>query len=443
LVAACQDDERARESRQDGGLAYGELTRALLRQFTAFQPVELSDLRWGRIWRAVAADVNRANPRQNPWISGGFGRRVFGFGPDEESDTGFAVNQCGEHYRLDIGTLAGVTGGAEIAVYGASPPTFPPLNSTADHAARKGLLRVERAFRSTCEAMAVVPFILPDGPRGRLCKAGRAARLRVSIVPNNKSLANILASSSLIELAPNSDVDLRLVQRSDGAWALTDDVHGTGELAGVPALAVIPADELDLALPVVEYYHAYLGPVRMARACPDLPSLLRLWLLDCNGLKVGPSEAQAPDIPQVKAGARAPYEIVVGDRLCFVVENSADVGLSVTLIDCAASGRVIILGRKSIPRNSRHVFWCDDILGMPFSASLPKGQSLGVDRVVAIGTTRHDDSLTGFFKRETTFTKLLTRYKDAGRYKCDADIGLPAECWTSALTAIWISRSTT
>ena len=31
------------------------------------------------------------------------------------------------------------------------------------------------------EAVAVTPFVLPETPRGRLCKAGRAARLRVAV----------------------------------------------------------------------------------------------------------------------------------------------------------------------------------------------------------------------------------------------------------------------
>ncbi len=441
VVAACRDDERARESLGEGGRAHGELTRALVRQFAALSPSELSDLRWGRVWRAVEAEVRRVNPRQNPWLSGSFGRRVFGFGGDEGGDPGFAAALVGNHYRLDVGTLAGVTEEAEIAIYGATPPEFPTLDSGADLAVRKGLLQVTSADRSTCEAVAVKPFALPDGARGRLCKAGRAARLRVALLPHDAVLAANLAASSLVELVAAGDAELTLARRSDGAWALTDDVHGTGEVAGEPVLAMIPSDRLEVARAAVELYHAYLTPLRMARACRDLPSLLRLWLLDCNGRTVERAEAQAPDLPQVKAGTRAPYELTVGDRVCFQVENGADVGLSVTLIDCASSGRVFILGVKRIPWHSRHVFWYEDALGEPFDAALPDDRSFGVDRIAVIATTRSDVSLK-HLERRTSFAELITPTKGPREFggRDDADVGSPPERWTSALTAIRISR---
>jgi hypothetical protein len=440
VVAACRDDERARESLGTGDRAHGELTRALVRQLAALEPEEFAEVRWGRIWRAVEAEVRQANPRQSPWLSGSFGRRLFGFGPDQEGDSGFAVTAVGGQYRLDVGTLAGVTEEAEIAVYGATPLAFPPLGSGDDLAARKGLLRVSRADRSTCEAVAVTPFALPEGARGRLCKAGRAARLRVAVVPPSDALAAELAASSLVERV-SEDAELTLVQRSDGAWALSDDVHGSGEVAGEPVLALIPPDRLAVARPVVDHYHAYLTPLRMARACRDLPSLLRLWLLDCTGRTITAAEAQAPDLPQVKAGLRAPYEISVGDWICFVVENGADDALSVILIDCASSGRVLILGEKRIPRRSRHVFWYADVLGSPFEASLPDECSVGVDRIVAIATTRPDVSL-GYLERRTSFAELIAPSRGPGLFKDlgEADVGAPAERWTAALTALRITR---
>jgi hypothetical protein len=441
VVAACLDDERARESLGQDSRVQGELTRALVRQLARLTRDELSDLRWGHIWHSIEIEVRQANPRQTPWLSGGIGRRLFGFGPDQEGDFGFAVTPVGCHYRLNVGTLAGVTEEAEIAVYGATPPAFPPLDSADDLAARKGVLRVSRADRSTCEALAVTPFVLPDGARGRLCKAGRSSRLRVALVPPNDALAAELTASSLVEWV-TSDAELTLMQRSDSVWALTDDVHGTGEVAGEPVLATIPPGWLQVTRAVVEHYYAYLTPLRMARACLDLPRLLRLWLLDCNGHIATPAEAQAPDLPQVKAGNRAPFECAVGDRVCFVVENGSDNALVVTLIDCAASGRVLILGEKRIPPHSRHVFWYMDVLGKPFGASLPADRSLGVDRIVAIATSRPDASLR-YLERSTSFAELISQPSQAPRESRDlggADVGPPPERWTSALTALRISR---
>ena len=295
LIAACRDEERARESADRDGRAHGVLTRALVGCLKSLSPSELADLRWGRIWRAVEAEVRRVSPRQSPWLSGSFGRHVFGLGPDDDDvDPGFAVDQTSGQFRLDVGTLAGVTEGAEVAVYGPRPPAFLPLGSAPDLAARKGLLRVSHADRATCEAVAVTAFILPDGARGRLTRAGSAARLRVAVVPADESLITYVATSPLVEIVSPDDAELTLARRSDGGWALTDDVHGTGEAEGELVLATIPLDRLAAARASVEHYHAYLAPLRMARACRDLPSLLRLWLLDCNGPDVDPDERKPP-----------------------------------------------------------------------------------------------------------------------------------------------------
>ena len=270
---------------------------------------ELQNLRWGRIWRGVEAAVREANPRQSPWLSGRFGRRVFGFGPDDDTDPGYAVVQVPAGYRVDAGSLAGVTVDAEIGVYAADPPAFPPLDSGEDLAARKGTIRVVRAERASSEAVAVAPFVLPEAPRGRLVRSGRDARLRVALAPDDAGLAAQLAASPLIELVEPEQAELTLARRADGGWALVDDVHGTGQTADEPVLAVIPADRLDTARAAVEHYHAYSAPLRMARACRDLPSLLRLWLLDCGDAALAAEAAQDPDLPQVQPGAHAPYEI--------------------------------------------------------------------------------------------------------------------------------------
>ncbi len=436
VIAACRDDERARESTAEGNTSHGELTRALVTRLLAVPPGELAELRWGRIWRSVEAAVREANPRQSPWLSGSFGRRVFGFGPDEETDPGFAIVQVPAGYHVDVGTLAGVNADAEIAVYGPEPASFPPLESAEDSTARKGLLRVTLADRASCEAVALVPFLFPEAPRGRLVRASRAARLRVALQPEDVTVAAKLAASPLIERVGEGEAELTLARRADGGWALTDDVHGTGEIAGEPTLAVIPADRPDVARAVVEHYHGYILPLRMARACRDLPSLLRLWLLDCGDATIPPDTAQDPDLRQVEPGSRAPYEVSVGQRVCFVVENAADVALSVMLFDCAASGRVLLLGEKRIPRLSKHVFWLQDTLGEPFGASLPDDRTLGVDRIVALATTRPDASLR-YLERRQSFAEILL---PATNGSLEPRGGASVESWTAAVTAVLIAR---
>ena len=442
VVAACRDDQRARESSTEGGLPNGELTRALLASLSDVPDAELQDLRWGRIWRGVEAAVRDANPRQSPWLFGRFGRRVFGFGPDDDTDPGYAVVQIPAGYRVGAGSLAGVTVDAEIGVYAADPPVFPPLGSEEDLAARKGTLRVVKADPATSEAVAAARFVLPPAPRGRLVHSGSDAKLRVALAPDDAEVAAQLAGSPLIELVGLDRAELTLSLRHDGDWALVDDVHGTGAIADEPVLAVIPADRLEMAREVVEHYQAYSAPVRMARACRDLPGLLRLWLLDCGDANLTPDAAQDPDLPQVQPGPHAPYEITVGDRVCFVVENAAEVALSVALFDCAASGRVLLLGEKVVPRHARHVFWFDGTLGTPFTADLPPGRMVGVDRIAAIATTRPDVSLR-YLERSKSFDEIL-----APRTRGLRDFGggdgadePPAESWTSALTAVRVVRT--
>jgi hypothetical protein len=120
-----------------------------------------------------------------------------------------------------------------------------------------------------------------------------------------------------------------------------------------------------------------------------------------------PDTAQNPELPQVEPGTRAPYELADGDRVCFVVENASSVALSVTLLDCAPSGRVLLLGEKRIPRLSRHVFWYGDTLGSPFVASLPDNRPIGVERIAAIATTRPDVSLR-YLERRQSFADVMS-----------------------------------
>jgi hypothetical protein len=230
IVSACRDDQRARESVGDGERAHGELTRALVARLMAVPTAELAELRWGRIWRPVEAAVRDASSRQSPWLTGTFGRRVFGFGPDDDADPGFAIVQVPSGYRVDVGTLAGVTVGAEIGVYGPDPPVFPRLGSPEDSAVRKGTIRVTSAERSDCTGAAVKPFVLPEAPRGRLVSAGEASRLRVALSVKTK-IDRRFEIVPAHQLVGSDDAELTLAsrQRWQGCGRCPRDRRDRGE----------------------------------------------------------------------------------------------------------------------------------------------------------------------------------------------------------------------
>lgn len=438
LIAACRDDERAREATPDNAPAYGLLTRALVGALDEIPVDQLARLRWGRIWRAIERGVRAANPRQNPYISGGYGRHVFGFGADEDADCGYAVREVSGGYELDVGRLHGVTPGAEIAVYGERPPVFPPLGSADDLAVRCGRLRVTAADASAATAAATATFALPHAARGRLVKAGPDARLRVRLVPPNPELAARLAGSELLEIiAGDGDADVELVQRPDQAWAITDDIHGRGDDAIEPELVALTPDRMPLARAALEHYHGYSAPLRLARACRDLPDLLHISVLDATNPPGDEQEAQDPRLPLVEGGLRASYEVSSGAHVCFVVDNASDVALQVTLICCAMSGRVQILGEQVIRAHSRYAFWANDRLGAPFAMSLPDKRPSGIDRIVAIGTTNRAVSLQ-YLRRSMSFEEVLNPRRTV-RATPDPERPLPVEQWTAAMTTVRIT----
>ena len=129
IVTACLDDERARESLGESGQSNGELTRAFVQQIEGVRDCVPAEIRWGRIWRPMLAQVAGLNAAQHPWIAGGYARRVFA-GLPENGDMGYGI-RLGESgsYQVEAGSLAGVTEGAELAVYGSDPAELPALGT--------------------------------------------------------------------------------------------------------------------------------------------------------------------------------------------------------------------------------------------------------------------------------------------------------------------------
>jgi hypothetical protein len=439
VVAACRANEKAKEANLDGR-TMGHLTRSLCEELQAVDPEKLSRLPWGRIWRQVEAAVVDRNPQQRPWLSTGFGRSVFGGDPEDGGDVGFAITERGGgRYRLDVGTLGGVTEGARIGVYGPSPVTFPPLGSPADHAARLGELRIQSAIAAESIGTSVSPMILPDAARGRLVAPGGDVRLAVAFQPTaDEPTAAVLSRSPFVQVI--SDVrhaDLTLHLQSEG-WFLADEIFGFDR--DRPRFPPVPEGYPQLLREVVEHYYRYSAPLRLASACRDLPMLLGISLLDCNTYRPGPADAQTVALPEVSGTERARYEVLDGDLLGVAVYNHSGRDLHVTLVDAAPSGRVFLLGTGQIPAHGRERFWSTNILGTPFEASLPAGQPVGVDRIIAIGTTGSRVDF-GHLVQETGFADLVRVDRGFGHRDLGAPApSPPAEQYTSAVADLWVRR---
>jgi len=289
------------------------------------------------------------------------------------------------------------------------------------------------------------PFELPPGARARLIAAGKAARIRVWLSRPDAGLTAAIAGSSLLALAETErSADVQLVERPGGDWAVADEVFGAAD-AGAPQLVTIPPALRDRVVAILEHYHAYTLPLRLAKACQDLPHALRIRVLDCNEMGALTAEqAQNPDLPARGPGDCAPYDLAAGDELgggdkiCIVVHNDGAYDLFVTLIGCFQSGRVAILSQAVIGHGAMRAFWNDDRLVLPFRFWLPAGGDVGVDRLIAIGTTNRSASLA-HLEVGRSFAEILHPTRSA------RDTSLPRspptpELWTATTTAIHLKR---
>ncbi|HEX8110328.1 MAG TPA: caspase family protein, partial [Kofleriaceae bacterium] len=188
VVAACLGHEYATEECGSDGVRHGLLTSAWLAALDQVPGERLPAVRWSEIWHDVHAAVSQCNPAQHPRMVGNAARAVFA-GPPVQHDPGIPVSPAtssASSFRIAAGTLANITKGAVLAVYGDQPLQFPPVGSDDDRRARIGRVRVTSAELATATA---VPegraFELPPGARSRLVDAGVAARLRCAVIPRN------------------------------------------------------------------------------------------------------------------------------------------------------------------------------------------------------------------------------------------------------------------
>lgn len=471
IVVTCQADEKAGEGPDpDRGerfltdeLPQGIFTYALQKTLQGRDAAQLEALRWADIWpdllqamAARCAQFKRA--LQHPSLIGRSERRIFGGGPFELQDLGYRVSHLPEGgFVIGAGTMMGVTREAEIAVYGSTPPRFPPIGSAADQPS--GRLIVVEAGRSRSVAEPLGPwFALPEGARGRLLKPGQSERLRVTIQPEDAALAAKLGQSSLIELvsAPLPDAEVLVSIQEDGSMAIGNDTEA--------CLALVPPGASESLRAGLESYYRYQTALRLTRSCHDLKGSLSLHLLDCSDAEalraMTPEKLADPSLCEVSRDKDGIYALPAGGRSCVRILNTLDVGdrpqdstLQVVLLNCSAGGLVEIMGKATLRGRSNHIFWLRGELGKGFPAKpdrlpiLPHGvppDSYVTDRIIAIGTNLRDIDLDYLKVNKTVQAVVDDTLSSRGEKSMTDDSEpvstAPVELWTATIAPLRIAR---
>lgn len=405
VVAACWDHERAQEGRGEGGGIHGLFTRAFLDAIDAQPQIELHRLTWNWIWSEITAAVIERNRAQHPRMLGDPGRAVFG-GPPIKRDAGIPVTEDGIDYQVRSGTLAGITPEARLAVYPDTVEDFAVIDSPAERADRIGVLRVTAATPASATAVAEgARFALPLDARVRLVSAGVAAKLPCAIAPHHPQLEALLAASDLLEIAPPRREPMARLEHCRGRWFLTDAMHGTSE--GRPVLHAMAPHELDRARAVLEHYHRYWQPLRIAELATDLPGALELTVREVPpDRQLRAMDATETRFPTLSSRDGGTYLMTTRSRICFHVHNGSPHQLRVTLLNVAASGRVQLLGDDLVEAGATRSFWAGGTLGVPFHMQPPAGAIRCIDRVVAIGRTNPAHDLD-HLRTETRFADVM------------------------------------
>jgi caspase domain-containing protein len=440
LVAACRANESAYEVKpvkpDETWPQQGAFTRTLVQILDAIDK-PLQTLRWWDIAIALAdrlkalADANRP---QNPLIVGHEGRRVFG-GPWTRRDLGYALSQNGESFRIGAGTLTGLSEGAEVAVYGAEPDRFPDLNSKQDQAARIGLLRVDKAERSSCTALPVNGgFKLPQGARGRLVRPGEPDRLVVALDPFDAQLAGRLEAWGIVGVSPETPEAEARLRRENGQLHLGDEIYDRG---GQPPLASFPGDRPGLAEVVLDHYARYCQALRLTARCRDLAGALELKLLRSPERQISPEDLQAPGFDELTSDGPWRYKVKEGDGFVIRIENRAIDPLHVFVLNCAGSGRVEHLGSAQIPAGAMHVLWSGQELGIPFYPTVATERTEIVDCLIVVGTTLPDQDLS-YLEVDSSFAEVIARFPD--REFGTRSLSTLVEKWTAEMVTVRIYK---
>lgn len=430
VLCACHADEKATECRRPPriGRSHGLMTATLLdilRSVVRDRGREaLHALRFADVFTTLNTRVLADNPSQRPQLLGPSERRIFG-GPWRPRDPGYRIRRDAQGgYLLDAGTLAGLSRGAELAVYGPEPDRFPALDSDADRAARLGRLTVTQVSPGAASAVPLAGGPAPElplGARARLVRAGELSRLRVSALDSvapavRATLDGLQDMHSFLLLPPSeSGAELFIGQNRRGELWLGDDLCGSGEPAersspGPMAVIDRALVEDDYVLSkclggAIRHYAQYAIPLRTYRnggfSLPSKSISLRL----INTKEVADKSQLTQqyflriESPKNDKGI---YQIEPGDEMVIELSNDLNITLYAFVFLCGMDGYVAELGSDVVLQGrSRALVWYEGIDGQPFPMGLPEGRAWGIDRLIVLVTDQPGLDLSMLRQDET------------------------------------------
>lgn len=284
---------------------------------------------------------------------------------------------------------------------------------------------------------------------GRDRSPGRGGALVVGLDPFDVELAEWLSAEGPFWVVHPSEHEEHeteaCVGRSpDGRRWIGDAVHrcGAGGSEGEAPLAWVNGEDRQALVRGLWHYARYNLPLRLARRCRNLPSVLHMRVLDArNAGALAPDELSDPALPEVAPDPehRYRYRLVDGDPVCFSVENRSSEPIYANLINCSASGKVEILGptQLEIAPRQRQTFWLRGQIGCAFPCKVSAGRVSNVERLVVVGTTSR--------KVDLTYLRIKESFDEARRPAWTERVlqeEEPAEGWAATVVTVKIVRVT-
>jgi len=311
LIAACRDDEIAKESGIPGDDAtrHGALTYALVKELQRSSPGQT----WRDVFERIAHSVNVEHAEQHPQIEGNVDRELFGLREFGAMPYLLVSDRARKAVVLGGGALHGVTSGAVYTIY-------PAGTKSSDAATPLGTVVVTAVLGATSRGR-----ILSERKAGTIVTGTRAAIVEEQTVAAALAMTNTNPRSKL-----SGAVTLDLLLVSPDGSAQDADVDSV------------------LGMPIFETGDRVAFRIS---STADIPLYVNLFEFDTDGGIAARTKGNANQL-----APRGSFEIGVQDKRKFVMKHDGDDALthyklfaSVSEVDLSYLTRIDPLARGGAP----------------------------------------------------------------------------------------------